>query len=296
MGFTFFPASGDGFYADGTSVSVTAAPNNGFTFLHWSGDLSGTSLTASTIMNTPRSAVAVLDGYPFISENGVKNSAGDTPSLTVGPGSDISIFGDNLAATLTVAPAGELSQAIGDTWVTLNGRLLPLLFISPQQINAQLFSDLSDGTYTLTVHHTTQQDASRDFTVQRDSPGLFQWYPPQGNPTVAAFREDGSMLTTDNPATLNETISIYGTGFGLYDQPLVDGFPTPNTGNWNVVDPVKVTVNGQTYTPVTSRAANGLTGMVVVKVKLTGTLPSGPNDIKVTVNNVDSNTSKLPIK
>jgi uncharacterized protein (TIGR03437 family) len=296
VSFAFNPASGDGFYTDGTPVAVTAAANDGFTFKRWSGDLSGTSLTASTIMSAPRFAVAVLDGYPFISENGVKNAAGDTPSGTVGPGSDISIFGDNLADSPQVAPAGQLSQAIGDTWVTVNDRLLPLLFISPTQINAQLFSDLTDGTYTLTVHHTTQQDASRNFTVQKDSPGLYQWFPPQGNPTVAAFREDGSMLTADNPATVNETISIYGTGFGLYDKPIVDGFPTPNSGTWNVVDPVKVTVDGQTYTPVSSRAANGLTGMVVIRVKLTGTLPSGLIDIKATVNNADSNTAKLPIK
>ena len=296
VAFGFFPASADGFFADGTQVAVTAAPSMGFTFKRWSGDLSGTSLTASLVMNAPRFAVAVLDGFPFISENGIKNAAGDTPTNTVGPGSDISIFGDSLASSLQSAPPGQLSQAIDDVWVTLGDRLLPLLFISPQQINAQLFSDLQDGDYTLTVHHTAQLDASQKFTVRRDSPGLFQWYPPQGSPTVAAFREDGTMLTADNPATVNETISIYGTGFGLYDQVLVDGFPTPNTGNWNVVDPVKVTVDGQTYTPVSSRAANGLVGMVVLKVKLTGPLPSGLVDVKVTVNNVDSNTSKLPMK
>jgi len=296
VSFGLTPPSTDGFFADGTPVSVTAVPNNGFKFKRWSGDLSGTDLTASVVMSAPRFAVAVLDGFPFINENGVKNAAGDTPSGTVGPGSDISIFGDNLAATFKSAPAGQLSQALDDVWVTVNDRLLPLLFISPQQINAQMFSDLPDGNYTLTVHHTAQQDASRNFTVQRNSPGLFQWYPEQGTPTVAAFRENGSMLTADNPATVNETISIYGTGFGLFDRLLSDGFPTPDTGNWNLVDPVKVAVDGQTYTPVTARAANGLAGMVVLKVKLTGTLPSGLVNVKVTVNNVDSNTSKLPIK
>ena len=294
VAFGFFPGSVDGFFADGTQVAVTAAPSDGYSFKRWSGDLSGTGVTASVIMNGPRSAVAVLDGFPYVSS--IQNAAGATPSNTVGPGSDIAIFGDTLASSLKVAPAGQLSQAIDDTWVTVNDRLVPLLFISPQQINAQIFSDLPDGEYTLTVHHTTQQDSSRKFTVQRNSPGLFQWYPPQGDPTVAAFRENGSMLTADNPAAANETISIYGTGFGLYDKPLVDGFPTPDTGNWNLVDPVTVTVDGQTYTPITARAANGLTGMVVLKVKLTGTLPSGLVNIKVRVNNVDSNTSKLPIK
>jgi uncharacterized protein (TIGR03437 family) len=297
MSFLFTPPpAADGFFADGTQVSVTATPSGGFTFKRWSGDLSGTNPTASVIMSAPRFAMAVIDGFPFISENGIKNAAGDTPAGTVGPGSDISILGDNFSTTTTVAPGGQASQAIDDVWVTVNDRLLPLLYISPQQINAQLFSDLQDGDYTLTVHHTTQLDASRNFTVRHDSPVLFQWYPAQGSPTVAAFREDGSMLTADNPATANETVSIYGTGFGLYDKTLVDGFPAPNTGNWNLLDPVKVTVDGQTYTPVTARAANGLIGMVVLKVKLTGTLPSGLVDIKVTVNNAVSNTSKLPMK
>ena len=36
--------------------------------------------------------------------------------------------------------------------------------------------------------------------------------------------------------------------------------------------------------------------MVVLKVKLTGTLPSGLVDLKVTVGNVDSSTVKLPMK
>ena len=43
-------------------------------------------------MNAPRFAVALLDGFPYISENGVRNAAGPTPAGTVGPGSDISIY------------------------------------------------------------------------------------------------------------------------------------------------------------------------------------------------------------
>ena len=294
VAFTLLPPSPDNFYADGTQVIVTAVPQNGFKFKVWTGDLSGTNLTSSLTMSGPRSAVAVMEGFPFVT--GVKNAAGDTPTGTVGPGSDISILGVNLAASTQTPPPGELAQAIDDVYVTLNGRFLALLYISQTQINAQIFSDLQDGDYTLVVHRTGQPDASKIFTVRKNSPGLFQWYPAQGEPTVAAFRENGTMLTAANPAVANETISIYGTGFGLYDRPLVDGFNTPDTGNWNLLDPVRVTVDGQTYTPITARAANGLAGMVVLRVRLTGTLPSGLINIKVTVNNVDSNTSKLPIR
>jgi uncharacterized protein (TIGR03437 family) len=294
VGFLFAPSpSADGFFPGGTQVTVTAVPHNGYTFKNWSGDLSGTNPTASLVVNTPRFVTAVLNGFPFISA--VQNSAGITPSLTVGPGSLITIIGDDLSATTKSSPPGELLQAIDDVWVTVNGRLLPLLYISPTMINAQIFSDLVDSPFTLTVHRTNQGDTSQNFTVQRDSPGLFQWYPTTGNPTVAAYRQDGTILTPDNPATSNETITFYGTGFGFYDRPLVDGFPTPDTGDWNVLDPVKVTAGGQTYTPISAKAANGYAGMVAVQVKL-GTLPSGLNDLKVTVGTVDSNTVKLPIK
>ena len=245
-------------------------------------------------MNGPRSAIAVMDGMSFLTA--IKNAAGDTPSGTVAPGSDIAIFGGNLAATTKAASPNPPVLVIDDVWVTVNNNLLPLLFISPQQINAQLSSSLYEGSYTLTLHRRGQPDVSRDFNVRRYSPGLFQWYPAQGAATVAAFREDGSMLTASNPASKNETISIYGTGFGSYDRVLFDGYPTPDTGDWNLVDPVTVTIGNQTYTPVSARAAAGLIGTVVVRVKLTGDIPAGLIDLKVTVGNQDSNTTKLPVK
>jgi len=195
-----------------------------------------------------------------------------------------------------VASSAPPVFVIDDIWVTVNDNLLPLLFVSPQQINAQLSSSLLEGTYTLTVHRRGQPNVSRDFTVRRRSPGLFQWYPAQGTPTVAAFREDGSMLTATNPATVNETISIYGTGFGLYDRVLTDGYPASPDGEWNLVDPVSFTVGGRTYTAVSARAANGLIGVVVMRVKLTGSLPSGLIDLKATVGSEDSNSTKLPVR
>ena len=62
------------------------------------------------------------------------------------------------------------------------------------------------------------------------------------------------------------------------------------------MDPVTVTIGNQTYTPVSARAAAGLIGTVVVRVKLTGDIPAGLIDLKVTVGNQDSNTTKLPVK
>jgi uncharacterized protein (TIGR03437 family) len=292
--FTLNPPATGGFYAEGSQVAVTAAPQNGFKFLQWSGDVSGSNITVSVVMDGPRLAIAVMDGLPFVFD--VKNAAGDTPSGTVAPLSLISILGGNLAASSQAATAAPPVFLIDDVWVEVNNNPLPLLFVSPQQINAQLPSSLFEGTYTLTVHRKGQPNVSSDFRVRHVSPGVFQWYPAQGAPTVAAFREDGSMLTAANPATLNETISIYGTGFGLYDRVLINGYPASSEGVWNVLEPVTITVGEKTYTPISTRAAEGLLGVVVIRVKLSGSLPSGLVDLKVTSSTVESNLTKLPMK
>ncbi len=69
----------------------------------------------------------------------------------VAPGSIISIYGANLTSELKIGPSNPLSQTIDDMYVTVNGSILPLIFVSPTQINAQLLSTLGEGDYTLQV-------------------------------------------------------------------------------------------------------------------------------------------------
>jgi len=54
---------------------------------------------------------------------------------------------------------------------------------------------------------------------------------------------------------------------------------------------VVITISDRTYTPVSARAATGL-----IRVRLTGSLPSGLTDPKATVGNEDSNSTKLPFE
>src|SRR5262249_16764359 len=151
-------------------------------------------------------AEALFDKVPFIPPAGIVNAAGPTPDSVVGPGSLVAIYGANFTDKLIVGPTDPLSQALGDITVTVNGRLLPLLYVSPSQINVQMSSVLADGDYPLIVHSLTQADVSGTFTIRRDAPGIFMWFPPNANPTAAAFHEDWSQLTADSPAKQGETI------------------------------------------------------------------------------------------
>ncbi len=293
--FQFTPASPDGFFASGTQVQVTVTPNGGFKLNHWTGDLSGIFSSGYLTMSSPHSVTAVLDKVPYIPPAGIKNAAGDTPDGSVGPGSIISIYGENLAPALAIGPVNPLAQTIGGVTVTVNNRLLPLMFVSPNQINAQIFSDLPDGNYTLAVQRAGQPDVLGQFTVHRDAPGLFTQMNPDGTIILLALHADGTQVTPSSPATAGETITVYGTGFGPYDHQAVDGFIIPPSPTYLVADPVSVQAGGAPLQPAFAGAAAGFVGMTTLQVKLPD-MPATPMiDFGVTVNGVASSTTKLPV-
>jgi len=296
--FKLSPASPDGYFADGTQVSITVVPGAGYKFTRWNGDLAGVFTTAYLTMNAPHSVMATLAASPFIAPAGIKNAAGDTPNGTIAPGSIISVFGQNLATSLQIGQTNPLAQAIGGITVTVGNYLLPLLFVSPQQINAQVPIELADGQYTLAVHQAGQEDVTGTFTVQRDSPGVYTQTNAQGTPLVLALHADGTPITSDSPARRHETISIFGTGFGPFDHTPVDGFLVAQGSNWQLTDPVAVLTDaGLTLAPSWAGAAEGMVGTAVVQLKISDQMPAATTlNMQVTVNGVQSNSVQLPVE
>ena len=158
--FSFTPSSPDGFFAQSSNVMVTAQVKPGYQFARWDGDLSGTYNQGTVMMTSPKSVMALLTKVPYVAPAGIGNAAGVTPDGTVAPGSLISISGESLAPTFLMGPTNPLAQAIGNDVVTVGGSLLPLVFIAPQDIRAQMLSSLTDGDYTLTVQVTGQPNVT----------------------------------------------------------------------------------------------------------------------------------------
>ena len=139
------PGSPDGYYDSQTTVNVSVTAQPGYRFHGWSGDLSGSVPSGAVAMNAPRAVVAQFDAVPTIAPTGVQNGAGDTPQPGVAPGSAISIFGANLASAVATGPDSPLAQTLSGTVVQAANRLLPLFFVSPGQINAELPADFAEG-------------------------------------------------------------------------------------------------------------------------------------------------------
>jgi uncharacterized protein (TIGR03437 family) len=185
-------------------------------------------------------SIAVFGQAPVIAPNGVVNGATFAPG-PVAPGSIASIFGTNLAGSLTQASTVPLSTALADVTVTINGKPAPLYFVSPDQpgnpgsaqINIQIPYDvLSDGTTSgsvnLTVNRTTA-GSSQPSSVQIApvAPGILQ----TNGQAIAINNADGTIAAapgsvpglTTHAATAGDVLILYATGLGAVTPTVANG-------------------------------------------------------------------------
>jgi uncharacterized protein (TIGR03437 family) len=278
------PPSSDGFFRAGTSVTLGFTAAGGMRFEGWELDLGGSANPAALAMNGPHSVRAVAELLPP-APTPLRVSNAAVESISVAPGSIASLFGADLAPATALSTTDPLPQSLGGVALQCAGRLLPLLYVSAQQINFQVASDLEPGIYTLELHRDGAAVRSVDFTVARDAPGLF-----------AVLHEDGSAITPDAPAHPGERVALYGTGFGPYVTPALDGFRVPADPPDPLTDSLQVLAAGRTLPPEFAGAGPALTGIALVLVVLPGDLEAGVAvGVGVTVGGVESNTVLVPL-
>jgi uncharacterized protein (TIGR03437 family) len=291
---TVLPASPDGFYPATASVALSVTTQPGYKFRCWDGDLSGTIPSGVVTMSAPRAVTALFDPVPYLAPAGVINAAGTTPVSGVAPGGIVSVFGINLAAAALVAPDGMLPQTLGGMTARVGDRILPLFFISSQQINAQLPDDLALGNQVLTVSPAGAANVQATFTAVRNAPGLFP-VAVNGQSMAMAVHEDGSPVTADAPAQWGELLTVYGTGFGPASQPRPEGFPIPQSPVYNIVDAVTVQVGQASIAAEQAFAVPGRCAIDAVQFRLDNSV-TGTVTLQVTVNGAASNTLLLPVQ
>lgn len=290
------PASADGFYDAGTPVSVAATAAPGFRILSWAGDFSGRTRSANIIMDHSKELVLRLDPIPELAPLGVRNAAVPAIPSPVAPGSLISIFGANLAPNHAAGPVTVLAQALENVSVRVDTEFLPLLYVSPQQINAQLSSGLAPGDHTLTVRWEGKPETSTNISVARNAPGLFTTA-PDGELIGLFVRDDGQLVTPQAPARPGEEIRALATGLGPYQTAPPDGFLFNESAGYTLADPVSVMVGVDTPARVlyAGRSALGV-GIDAVKFAVPAIdTASALVQVRLEVAGHDSNTVLLPV-
>jgi len=144
---------------------VTAVPNAGYKFVGWGGDLSGAASPGYLTMSAPHSVVGGSpSGSPDLA-GGYHQCRGTHAGRHGGTGVAYSpSTARTWQETLQVGPSDPLAQTVGNVTVTVNNMLMPLLFVSSGQINAQVPNELTPGTYTLTVQSAGQAPVFGSFT------------------------------------------------------------------------------------------------------------------------------------
>ncbi len=232
---------------------------------------------------------------PAISPGGVVNAASFLPApVPLAPGALISIFGINFATGLTQASELPLPTEMAGTSVTINGTRMPLVFISPNQINAQLPYDLREGEAKIRV--ATGQGASSEEAVNigAAAPGIFMI---AGSTRAVAINQDGTLNTEANAETRGRVMTVYLTGIGPLDGDLTAGRAAPLTTLYRAALDSTATIGGREVPLLFLGLTPGFVGLAQANVQVPADAATGTAlELVISVNRQRSNPGLVAVK
>ena len=244
--------------------------------------------TALAFTITP---AALTTPPPAITSAGIVNAASGVAAIA--PGSLISIYGLNLAAGNGSAAGVPLPDRLNGTSVTINGTPAPLIFVSPLQLNAQVPFEINTGTATLLVQAGTLQSAPVPFNVTATAPGVLTM--ARSTHAIGQNHTDQSVNSADAPAAPGQYVTVYLTGQGAVDPPVLTG-AAPPTGAFSVpLAPIQAWVGGQPAQVAFAGLAPGFVGLLQMNIVIPD-VPDGEQPFDVTIGGVAANRTVLSVR
>jgi uncharacterized protein (TIGR03437 family) len=166
----------------------------------------------------------------------------------VAPGEIVTIYGSKIGpstlATLSLTAEGRVDTTLAETRILFNGVPSPLIYVSDQQSSA-VVPNVVAGQHAVDVQVEYQGVLSDSVTmpVLDSRLGVFSAEPPAPG-KAAIVNEDGSINAPAHPAPRGSVVSIYATGGGLLDPPLMDGVIAGKTLS-RLKSPILVTLTNQ---------------------------------------------------
>jgi len=224
----------------------------------------------------------------------------------------IEIYGGNFVAAGTTreARAGDFRNGypkeLACVAVEVAGQRIPLTYVQPDQINAQLPTTLGAGTvqYRVLVNPDRQNQLVSDsgtLTAQNYAPALLTF----NGRSVAAANTDGtyaadpSVVQGGRPPKPGEIVSLYATGLGPLE-PVWQAGEMPDRAS-PVRDRVTVTIGGTTL-PASEVLYAGavpgfISGLYQLNVRLPAALSDGDVPVTLSVGGVNSQAGAvLPVR
>ncbi len=248
----------------------------------------GVNVAAEAFSLGPRPAFALA---------GVVNAAsfntGPSPPIGIVPGSLVSIFGAALALNPGEAMAFPLPTQLRLARVTINGVPVPLLFVSPQQINFQVPFELTGSTVEVQI--TSDAGTSDPVTVPLIStqPGIFFDF---ATGLGAIRNNDDGTTVLERPARAGDFIQVFCTGLGDVNPPGQTGLPAPASPLPETVSNPQVRIDGRDSLVTFSGLAPFFAGLYQINVQVPEGLPPGRYTLVVIVDGIMSNAVLIDVQ
>jgi uncharacterized protein (TIGR03437 family) len=248
----------------------------------WNG--SSSAPTSSVSLNVTASGSS-SSGVPAIT--GLANAA--SFQQVFAPGMLLTIFGSSLAPSPLSASSVPLPATMAGVAVTLNGQSVPLLYVSPGQLNVQIPYEAAVGAPATLEVNNNGRVTSTTFFLAAAAPGIF--YAAQSG-TIANGLPSGIA-----PA---QTTTLYLTGAGPVSPVIADAAaPASTTAPGALPAPsgnVTVTVGGITSPSLPFVGITpGLVGVVQINFEVPASVPAGTQPVIVTVGGKASAAANLVV-
>jgi len=217
-------------------------------------------------------------------------NAGDFEPGPVAPGSIVSLFGSNLAPQAASAAGVPWPFQLGGSSITVNGIPVPLSFVSPAQINAQIPFEISPGDASMDVSVGGLSLAQLPLTIEPAAPGLF--LSAAGHALVQ--NQDGTTNSPGQPASAGTVVTAFLTGQGTLDPNVPSGAAAPADPPVSPVSAVSASIGGQAVEVVSARMAPGLVGVLQIGIRIPILVP-GDYALQVGVGNAMSNSALISV-
>ena len=246
--FAISPSSPDGFYDEGVTGVGRSQARVRLQHMGWTGDIPGSSTTAALTHRCAEDGGAAAGPRPC--DLAIRRAECRDPASAdnVAPGSLISIFGANLAPETQAGPEVRWPKRLKSVTVRADDTFLPLVFVSPGQINAQIPASISEGNHKITVRWEGKPEASAPVSVVRNAPGssatdnrINRWAFSFG-PTAARFRK----IVLPIPA---KSSLFWGQAWDRTTILPPDGFLLDEALGYTLADPVTVLVGEDAASP-----------------------------------------------
>jgi uncharacterized protein (TIGR03437 family) len=216
---------------------------------------------------------------PVLDASQVVSSATAVSFSPIAPGGLITIYGSLLGDSTAAFSTTPLTLQLGDTQVYMAGQPIPLLYVSPGQINAIVPAGINiNAPQQVLVQRGSTYSVPVTVNVASAQPSLFA---ANGQAIAQAYRGSAPpfLVSTQAPATAGDVLVLYTAGLGATNPGIVDGAVSPVA---NTVSTATVSIGGQNAPVQYAGLTPGFVGLYQVNAVVPSGVATG-NLVQVTI-------------